>query len=80
VRATVAPPTTVNRACYWRQNLIQLLTVGLATMTSAPGQQRTQALQQNGVAVFDHLVGMAELPSLAAARGAFFTGVGFPPV
>jgi hypothetical protein len=24
MRATVAPPTTVNRACDWRRNLIQL--------------------------------------------------------
>jgi hypothetical protein len=46
VRATVAPPTTVNRACYWCRNLIQLRTLGLATLESATGQQDTPALQK----------------------------------
>ena len=35
MRATVAPPTTVNRACDWRRNLIQLRTLVPATLASA---------------------------------------------
>ena len=35
--ATVAPPTTVNRACDWRRNLIQLRTLVPATLASATG-------------------------------------------
>ena len=37
VRATVAPPTTVNRVCYWRRNLIELRTLGPANLASATG-------------------------------------------
>src|SRR6516162_1314782 len=39
MRATVAPPTTVNRACYWRRNLIELRTLGPATLASATGHE-----------------------------------------
>jgi hypothetical protein len=38
VRATVAPSTTVNRACNWWRNLLQLRTMGPATVASATGQ------------------------------------------
>ena len=31
MRATVAPPTTVNRVCYWQRNLIELRTLVPAT-------------------------------------------------
>jgi len=37
MRATVAPPTTVNRACCWWRNLLQLRTLGPATLASATG-------------------------------------------
>jgi hypothetical protein len=37
MRATVAPPTTVNRACDWWRNLIQLRTPVPATLDSATG-------------------------------------------
>src|SRR5580693_5168885 len=37
VRATVAPPTTVNRARNWWRNLLQLRTMGPATVASAAG-------------------------------------------
>jgi hypothetical protein len=47
MRATVAPPTTVNRFCYWWRNLIQLRTLVPATLASATGHFRTHALQQN---------------------------------
>jgi len=43
--ATVAPPTTVNRACDWWRNLIQLRTPVPATLDSATGQLRTHAAQ-----------------------------------
>ena len=46
VRATVAPPTTFNRACYWWRNLLQLRTLRPATLASATGQQETPALQK----------------------------------
>jgi hypothetical protein len=36
-RATVAPPTTINRACYWWRSLIQLRTLEPATLASATG-------------------------------------------
>jgi len=38
-RATVAPPTIVNQACQWWRNLLQLRTLGPATVVSATGQQ-----------------------------------------
>ena len=37
MRATVAPPTTVNRACRERRNLIKLRTLAPATLASATG-------------------------------------------
>jgi hypothetical protein len=39
VRATVAPPTTLNRACYWWRNLLKLRTLGPAAWASATGQK-----------------------------------------
>src|SRR6516162_6138631 len=39
MRATVAPPTSVNRACDWRRNLIELRTLGPATLASATGHE-----------------------------------------
>jgi predicted metalloprotease with PDZ domain len=46
VRTTVAPPTTVDRVCYWWRNLIKLRTLGPATLASATGQLGTLALQK----------------------------------
>jgi len=46
MRATVAPPTTVNRSCYWWRNLIQLRTLVPATLASATGQ-RTKSLRDS---------------------------------
>jgi len=45
-RATVAPPTIVNQACQWWRNLLQLRTLGPATVVSATGQNRPLALQK----------------------------------
>jgi hypothetical protein len=39
---TVAPPTTVNRACYWWRNLPELRTLGPATPASATGLGRVK--------------------------------------
>jgi hypothetical protein len=44
MRATVAPPTTVNRACDWRRNLIQLRTLVPATLASATGRYCCKSL------------------------------------
>src|SRR6516164_7953841 len=41
MRATVAPPTAVNRDCCWRRNLVQLRTLVSATVASATGQSET---------------------------------------
>jgi hypothetical protein len=46
VQGTVAPPTTVNRVCYWRRNLIELRTLVAATLASATGQEEISASQQ----------------------------------
>jgi hypothetical protein len=40
VRATVVPPSTVNPACNWWRNLLQLRTMAPATVASATGQFR----------------------------------------
>jgi hypothetical protein len=39
VRATVAPQTIINQACYWWRNLLQLRTLGPATVASAMGPE-----------------------------------------
>src|SRR5262252_11012996 len=44
MRATVAPPTAVNRACDWRRNLIQLRTLVPATLASATGRYCCKSL------------------------------------
>jgi hypothetical protein len=46
VWATVAPPTTVNPACNWWRDLLQLRTMGPAAVASATGQ-RTKSLRDS---------------------------------
>src|SRR6516164_1638787 len=44
MRTTVASPTTVNRACDWRRNLIKLRTLVPATLASATGRYCCKSL------------------------------------
>ena len=46
LRATVAPPTIVNQACQWWRNLLQLRTLGPATVASATGHGLPPAVQK----------------------------------
>jgi hypothetical protein len=72
VRATVAPPTTLNRACYWWRNLLKLRTLRPAVLASATGQLRTKLPIPNGMAArtgFQLHQDNDRLPAMAAYRG-----------